>query len=55
METQALLEDLNEEIKLQNTADDPFTNHIIYAPTQSARKPMNFQDNQDQVRKKGNQ
>ena len=25
METQALLEDLNEEIKLQNTADDPFT------------------------------
>ena len=35
METQALLEDLNKEIKLQNTADDPFTKHIVYAPTQS--------------------
>ena len=29
METQALLEDLNEEIKLQNTADDPFTKHCL--------------------------
>ena len=30
VETQALLEDLNEEIKLQNAADDPFTKHIVY-------------------------
>ena len=51
METQALLEDLNEEIKLQNTADDPFTKHIVYAPTQSTQKPMEFHDNQEPVRK----
>ena len=51
METQALLEDLNEEIKLQNTADDPFTKHIIYAPTQSTQKPMEFHNNQEPVRK----
>ena len=51
METQALLEDPNEEIKLQNTADDPFTKHIIYAPTQSTQTPMEFQDSQQPVRK----
>ena len=51
METQALLEDLNKEIKLQNTADDPFTKHIIYAPTQSTQKPREFHDNQEPVRK----
>ena len=51
METQALLEDLNKEIKLQNTADDPFTKHIIYAPAQSTQKPMEFHDNQKPVRK----
>ena len=51
METQALLEDLNKEIKLQNTADDPFTKHIIYAPTQSTQKPMEFHDSQQPVRK----
>ena len=51
IETQALLEDLNEEIKLQNTADDPFTKHIIYAPTQSTQKPMEFNDNQEPDRK----
>ena len=26
-----MLEDLNEEIKLQDAADDPFTQHIVYA------------------------
>ena len=51
METQALLEDLNEEIKLQNTADDPFTKHIIYAPMQSIQKTIEFQDSQQPVRK----
>ena len=51
METQALLEDLNEEIKLQNTAGDPFTKHIIYAPTQSTQKPIEFQDSLQPVRK----
>ena len=51
METQALLEDLNEEIKLQNTADDPFTKHIVYAPMQSTQKTTEFQDSQQPVRK----
>ena len=51
IETQALLEDLNKEIKLQNIADDPFTKHIIYAPTQSTQKPMEFHDSQQPVRK----
>ena len=30
-ETHVLLEDLNEEVKLQNDVDDPFTKNIIYA------------------------
>ena len=51
METQALLEDINEQIKLQNTADDLFTKHIVYAPTQSTQKPREFYDNQEPVRK----
>ena len=52
VETQALLEDLNEEIKLQNAADDPFTKHIVYAPTQSTQKPTEFHNNQEPVRKR---
>ena len=32
LETQALLEDLNEKIRLQNHRDDPFTKDIVYAP-----------------------
>ena len=55
METQALLEDLNEEIKLQNTADDPFTKHIVYAPMQSTQKTIEFQDSQQPVRKQKKQ
>ena len=51
MKTQALLEDLNEKIELQNTADDPFTKHIIYAPTQSIQKTIKFKDSQQPVRK----
>ena len=30
-ETHALLEDLNEEVRLQNDIDDPFTRNIMYA------------------------
>ena len=30
-ETHALLEDLNEEIRLQNEEDDPFTKNVVYA------------------------
>ena len=51
METQAMLEDLNEEIKLQNEADDPFTQHIVYAPTKPILRPMECQINQEIVRK----
>ena len=32
LETQALIDDLNEEIRLQNETDDPFTQNIVYAP-----------------------
>ena len=52
METQAMLEDLNEEIRLQNEADDPCSQHIMYAPTKSAQKQMEFQSNQEPVRKR---
>ena len=44
METHAMLEDLNEEIKLQYAADDPFTQHIVYAPINSIQKPIEHQD-----------
>ena len=47
METQAMLEDLNEEIRLQNEADDPFLQHIVYAPTQSAQRPREFQTSRE--------
>ena len=47
METQAMLEDLNEEIRLQNEVDDPFSQHIMYAPTQSAQKPREFQNSRE--------
>ena len=47
METHAMLEDLNEEIKLQDAADDPFTQHIMYAPINSAQEPIERQDLQE--------
>ena len=47
MKTQAMLEDLNEEIRLQNEADDPFSQHIVYAPTKSAQKPREFQSSRE--------
>ena len=47
METHTMLEDLNEEIRLQDTADDPFTQHIVYAPIKSVQKPMEHQSNQE--------
>ena len=50
MDTQAMLEDLSEEIRLQNEADDPFSQHIVYAPIKSVQ-PMEFQSNQEPVRK----
>ena len=37
-ETQVLIEDLNEEIKLQNEEDDPFTKNIVYAPLNSIQE-----------------
>ena len=44
METHAMLEDLNEEIRLQNAADDPFTQDIVYAPINTAQDSMECQD-----------
>ena len=37
-ETQALIEDMNEEIKLQNEEDDLFTKNIVYAPLNSIQE-----------------
>ena len=51
IETQALLEDLNEEIKLQNEADNPFTKHIVYAPTKSMQKSVEAHSSQEYTRK----
>ena len=51
METHAMLEDLNEEIKLQDTADDLFTQHIVYAPINSIQKPIECQDIQEPLRR----
>ena len=39
-----MLEDLNEEIRLQDTADDPFTQHIVYAPINLVQEPIECQD-----------
>ena len=47
METHTMLEDLNEEIKLQDAADDPFTQHIVYAAINLIQKPMECQDIQE--------
>ena len=47
LETQALIENLNEEIRLQNEADDPFTQNIVYAlinSTQETRETFNNQE-----------
>ena len=38
LETQALIDDLNEEIRLQNEKDDPFTRNIVYAPLSSVQE-----------------
>ena len=47
METQAMLEDLNEEIKLQDTADDLFTQHIAYVPISLVQERIEHQDIQE--------
>ena len=51
LETQALLEDLNEEIRLQNKADDPLTKHIVYTPTNSIQEAMEVHGSQEPIRK----
>ena len=38
LETQALIEDLNEEIRWQNEEEDPFTKNIVYAPLNSIQE-----------------
>ena len=51
METHAMLEDLNEEIKLQDAADDPFTQHIVYAPINLVQDPIERSDIQEPLRR----
>ena len=51
LETQALLEDLNEEIRLQNEVNDPFTNHIVYTPTNSTQEATEVHGGQEYTRK----
>ena len=51
LETQSLVEDLNEEIRLQNEADDPFTKHIVYAPTNSMQKAIETPISQEPIKK----
>ena len=49
LETQALLEDLNEEIRLQNKADDPFTKHKVYTPTSRIQGATEVHSSQQKV------
>ena len=49
LETQALLEDLNEEVRLQNEADDPFMKHIVYAPTSAIQGVAEGHSSQQRV------
>ena len=51
METHAMLEDLNEEIRLQDAADDLFTQHIVHAPIKLVQKPMEHQSNQEPLKR----
>ena len=51
LETQALLEDLNKKIRLQNEADDPFTKHIVYAPTNLIHEATEVHGSQEHIRK----
>ena len=51
LETQALLEDLNEESRLQNKADEPFTNHIVYAPINLIHEATEVHGSQEPIRK----
>ena len=51
METHAMLEDLNEEIRLQDAADDLFTQHIVYTPIKLVQKPMEHQSNQEPLKR----
>ena len=47
LEMQALLKDLNEEIRLQNEEDDPFMKGIVYAPTGAIEEPKNITISQE--------
>ena len=51
LETQALLEDLNEQIRLQHEADDPFTKHIVYTPTNPIQEVTEVNGTQEPIRK----
>ena len=52
LETQALIEDLNEEIRLQNEADNPFMQNIVYAPINPAQETIEIFNNQELTKMK---
>ena len=52
LETQALLDYLNEEIRLHNQADDPFTRDIVYAPTNSIQEAREVSTDQELIKRK---
>lgn len=52
LETEALIEDLKEEIRLQNEADDPFMQNIVYALINPAQEPREIFNNQESTEKK---
>ena len=52
LQTQALLDDLNEEIRLQKEADDPFAKDIVYAPINSIQESREVLTSQESVKRK---
>ena len=52
LETQSLIDDLNEELRLQNEEDDPFTQNIVYAPTNPVQETREVPNGQESVERK---
>ena len=51
-ETHVLLEDLNEEVRLQNDVDDPFTKNIIYAMRDQLTSKISPKEHSQQLEEK---
>ena len=52
LQTQTLIDDLNEELRLQNDEDDPFTQNIVYAPTNPVQETREVPNGQESVERK---